>query len=199
MIRNKKKKIYIKVVRFLINLSITFLIKLKLRLKIRELFPLILDCNSSDYLVINQIFKQINIQSSSVIADIGSGKGKFILYILSKNYPFKKIIGIEKNDIDFHISQKYLKNFKKVNLYNVDILDLNNIKADIYYLFNPFDKNTLNQFIKNINKNMEDPIIIYNNCKYIDSFDESWDMKLLESKYTTKRIAIIKRRKYNDF
>lgn len=107
---------------------------------------------------INEFFyKQQGIENY-LFVDIGSGKGKVILYNILKEAPYKDYIGIE---IDELLHSVALDNFqltgikvnKNVKLLNMDILDYDIIDTpSVYFMFYPFSKEIFQKFI---NKNLD--------------------------------------------
>jgi SAM-dependent methyltransferase len=87
-----------------------------------------------------KILDEFNINSKDSILDIGSGEGFNLLYF-NKYYKFKKIIGVEIDDIIYEISKNnvIISESNKINIYNMNVLDYK-IPNDInyIYLFNPF-------------------------------------------------------------
>ena len=126
--------------------------------------------------------------------DIGSGKGRVLIEAMS--YKFKEIIGVEFSEILNEQSLKNISNFKKKNSFEYEKIsvihdDILNYKPTvgkkIFYLFNPFKKETLSQmlssFIDNGYLNSED-IIIYLNPRESSCFNEDLFLRktLLKSK-----------------
>lgn len=85
--------------------------------------------------------------------DVGSGKGKAILYSILKNAPFKSYIGIEA---DQHYVEIFNNNLKTTNI-NInkpvlsilmDAMDFDySINDRVYFFFQPFSFELFNKFI----------------------------------------------------
>ena len=103
----------------------------------------------------NKLYNLMNILDTNdkIICDIGTGKG-FAISIFNK-FNFKKIIGIE---IDKNIYDICLKNMNildinntKTNLYNINALDFNYTNdIDIFYFYNPFSLSIFKQIVSKI-------------------------------------------------
>ncbi len=96
-----------------------------------------------------------------VFVDVGSGKGKAVL--LASNYPFKKVVGVERYE-EFH--QTALKNIGKFSKSKCqcESIELECIDAAYYswpieplilYFFNPFSVDILKQVLSNIEVSIE--------------------------------------------
>lgn len=97
--------------------------------------------------------------------DIGSGYGKVIFYLLTKEKHFKSYSGIEIDEEYHDIAKNNYKNFAistdvPVNFYNEDALAYNfNFNNSVLFLANPFTSENLEPFIEKII-----PSIIESNC-----------------------------------
>ena len=112
-----------------------------------------------------------NFQSFNLV-DIGSGKGKVL--ILWKKYLSKvklnnRVDGLEYNSTLCNIAKNNLQQtgVKDVEIFNVEITSNNELfnKKNIFYLFNPFGKKTLIEFIK---LQSYPNYIIYNNPVHLE-------------------------------
>ena len=126
--------------------------------------------------VINEtlsIVKEVekNFQSFNLV-DIGSGKGKVL--ILWKKYLSKfklnnRVYGLEYNSTLCNIAKNnlYQTGIKDVEIFNVEITSNNELynKKNIFYLFNPFGKKTLIEFIK---LQSYPNYVIYNNPVHLE-------------------------------
>ena len=120
----------------------------------------------------NKLLATLKLPTIFVFVDVGSGKGKILL--LAARYGFEKNIGIEFSKELCDIANQNIASFRagrytpRIKIINTDVLHYS-IKAikNIFYLFNPFDKMILAQFLKNILDSLrktERPLwLIFNN------------------------------------
>jgi len=118
---------------------------------------------SIDYLYLIESLKNFPIMENDIVLDLGSGKGRALLYY---NYKYNKL---EKKNIYFHgaeISEeaylvcKKLCNDKNIKIENINALDDNYIMKNKFtkiLLFNPFDEMIFFRFIQYLQKNIEYP------------------------------------------
>lgn len=120
-----------------------------------------------------KILDKLNISNKDVILDVGSGDGYNLIYF-NKFYNFNKIIGVEIDDNIFQVCRKNLKlvNDKKISVIKNDILKIeipNNV--NFIYLFNPFQKNYITNYLFN------DKVIIQKYNKLIRNIKQSIQLK----------------------
>lgn len=106
-----------------------------------------------DYM--NEYFNLIpNLEDYSFV-DIGSGKGKILLYNLLSKSKYKKYASIEIDANLYNISLNNLKTTnividKQIDFFNINILDYDCInEPSVYFIFNPFEKKIFKKFIDN--------------------------------------------------
>jgi SAM-dependent methyltransferase len=113
--------------------------------------------HSTSYFALNKItsgniYKEINFRSYNNFYDIGCGYGRVLLYFdrffekLKLRY---SIYGLELNEEIFLKLTKNIKN-SNIEILNEDALKFNFHNNSIIFLFNPFDKPTLVNFINKI-------------------------------------------------
>jgi hypothetical protein len=108
---------------------------------------------------INNFLREDPKIASYKFVDIGSGKGRVILYNIAQKAPYGSYMGIEIDSRLHHIAEKNIITTnidinKEVVLVNQDILQYNlPYEQCVYFLFHPFLKDiTFNKFIE---KNIE--------------------------------------------
>ena len=106
------------------------------------------------------INKKLN---NSIIIDVGSGSGRFICYMQKRK--FRKIIGIENDDILFKCAINNIKknnlDKKKIKLINKDVFDFKfPKKTKVIYIFNPFNKSNTIKFISKIHKSLKNDVFV---------------------------------------
>lgn len=137
----------------------------------------------TDPFVLDSLFRNIKIKENDILVDIGCGRGRVINWWLSKGFR-NKIIGIE---IDHELAKNTKNRLSKYT--NVEIITANATEfipkeGTIFYLFNPFDRNLLVNFIakfKTIFYNNKYIKIIYYNCTEIDIFESDifWNVNYI--------------------
>lgn len=102
---------------------------------------------------LNIVLRQLDIQSTDAILDLGSGKGAAM--VTMSRFDFNLIDGVELSEFLIEICKK---NFSKLELDEMEIFhsDAREFKhLDRYthfYLFNPFPENVLLEVLQNIQK-----------------------------------------------
>lgn len=139
---------------------------------------------STDYRALKEIFRLIDIKSFDIFADIGCGKGRVIYYLLKNNFK-GKIIGIEANkEFALPLKAQLLKR-KNVDIIIEKVSDSVPF-ADVYYLFNPFDREHICRFKEAAERAAQKEItVIYCFDLYGDEFYD-WEcigQTMLKRKY----------------
>jgi hypothetical protein len=129
------------------------------------------DSASSTYANLKKIFKYVEIYPNDVLVDVGCAKGRVINFWLSKGLK-NKIIGIELDKEIAERTKNNLKRFSNVEIITGNILVNLPSEGDIFYLFNPFDREVMKSFIDKVlctfsNKRIT---IVYSHCKYLDLY-----------------------------
>jgi SAM-dependent methyltransferase len=102
-----------------------------------------------------QIAKWITPLGRKSFVDIGCGVGKLCLLLrILTNY---RIAGIEQRPKLVGIANKILQinNFKNISIVQMNMLDLNWDKHDIYYLYNPFQEHVTDEGLCIIENDLE--------------------------------------------
>lgn len=148
-----------------------------------------------------QLMNTLNFPDNSVFVDFGSGKGRVLL--LSSQYGFKRVVGIEFSPKLCEIAKKNLSIYKKkvggilnVQIIESDVVDYN-IRDDdnVFFLYNPFDRVVMRIILNNIIlslKNKQRKIwLIYNNPIYRDIIENKGVFtKLKESIHGSHEIVV---------
>lgn len=119
------------------------------------------------------------------LIDIGCGKGK-VLCVWSKIYKNQfPLIGIEysKNLSNICLNNLKIINAQNYQVFNCDACDINynfNSNINIFYLYNPFNRNILKKILRKIVLNK--CIVIYNNPVLREEFLNSGFIILKEKK-----------------
>lgn len=104
-----------------------------------------------------KIFEALGVDKEKRLLDVGCGKGAFLRE--ASKYPFGKIAGIE---IDNALVKTAKKNFeilnldKRVSIYCTDALKFEHYNLfNVFYFFNPFDKEIMTEVVKKIKDSRE--------------------------------------------
>jgi len=117
---------------------------------------------SIDYVYLKYSLKKLHIENNDVVLDLGSGKGRILFFL---DAILKKInidlYGAELNKDAFLISQKLCEN-KNIKVFNENALEndfINKFNINKIILFNPFDEQTFDVFIKYLLENINYPLV----------------------------------------
>ncbi len=110
------------------------------------------------------VFSALNIKEGAKILDIGCAKGGALYDFY--NFPFVRIDGIEISNRLSYIAKKNLlkKGLVKTIIYNCNAKDfLNYGEYEYFYLYNPFDLETLRVVINRITSQNKKFTLVYHN------------------------------------
>lgn len=128
--------------------------------------PSLFDYNrteSTEYRVLNRLFKDYSVQSSDRLVDFGAGKGRVLFYIhYYHNIP---VTGIEMNDLSFtDLEQNKVSYFSEHQGVEDEITIIKGLVEDyeiksedtIFYFFNPFSIKIFKYVMKSIQRSLKD-------------------------------------------
>jgi len=129
---------------------------------------------SAPYLVIMEIFRRLHLQDKDILIDVGCGTGRVVC--MASRQRIDGAFGVELLEEPAKLAKRNLltmrgKKARKFDIYTGNILNYDNQEANIYFLFNPFGKKTLSEFLKKIinNRDFSRSIrIVYYNPKHHD-------------------------------
>ncbi len=126
-------------------------------------------CQSISYPLLSEAIKMVQFKPTDTVIDVGSGFGRLLLY-LDYKVKVNKLIGFEINEIAVSESRKYCGN-KSIDIFLGDILNFD-VRADVYFLFNPFDADTLRVFLKHIQNSTPSTKVVFINAyqEHVDVF-----------------------------
>lgn len=139
---------------------------------------------STDYYVLDELFKEYQFQTEGRFVDFGCGKGRVLFYV---NYHFKRqVVGIELNPTSYRQLEENRQNYLNKYPHAQDMFTLYQGYAEgyaidpldtIFYFFNPFALNIVKQILKNIMYSIEThprsiEIIFYYPNYALDNFIE---------------------------
>jgi SAM-dependent methyltransferase len=127
-----------------------------------------------DYWYIYKIFRILNPGNSDIIYDIGSGKGRFLCVAARKR--IKKCVGIELFESLSEIAKQNACRLRRrkapIDIFCMDASVADYSDGTIFFMFNPFGKDTLRDTLKNIErsiiKNHRKIVIVYYNDVHKD-------------------------------
>ena len=121
---------------------------------------------STRYMALKEIFKDIDIKNGDRFVDVGCGKGRVLAYVHSAAKDCK-VTGIEFNTPVADYAKKWVDKKKNVNIINGNAFDINCDDYDIFYFNRPFMEETFVQFAEKMNKELKHPATVI--C-YADSY-----------------------------
>ena len=111
------------------------------------------------YIKLKSIFDKVNLSSTDFFMDVGCGKGRILAYLKKKEL-CQNIEGTEINQHAFDCVKQWTEKHPNIKCWNKNILDIPLNKYTILYLYNPFEGNTLQAFIKKIETEVNHPITL---------------------------------------
>ena len=100
---------------------------------------------STRYMALKEIFKDIDIKSGDRFVDVGCGKGRVLAYVHSAAKDCE-VTGIEFNTPVADYAKKWADKKKNVNIINGNAFDINCDDYDIFYFNLPFMEETFVEF-----------------------------------------------------
>ena len=108
------------------------------------------------YEFIKKTLEKLQFGTDDVFIDLGCGKGRIMFSVAEKR--LKKVIGVEARKDLFAIASDNLKKAKRKNtpveIFNTDAASFDMREGTVFFLFDPFGKNTLAKVIQNIKKSL---------------------------------------------
>lgn len=113
----------------------------------------------TDWFSLHYILKELPIKPASVFVDIGTGKGRPLF--MAAQYPFSKIVGIEKAEALAVTARKNVDNFLKkqtpacsnIEVWNADATQVEFPPGvQVISTFNPFRGEIFSGFLKNLER-----------------------------------------------
>lgn len=121
---------------------------------------------STRYMALKEIFKDIDIKSGDRFVDVGCGKGRVLAYVHSATKDCE-VTGIEFNTPVADYAKKWADKKKNVNIINGNAFDINCDDYDIFYFNRPFMEETFVKFAEKMNRELKHPATVI--C-YADSY-----------------------------
>lgn len=121
---------------------------------------------STRYMALKEIFKDIDIKNGDRFVDVGCGKGRVLAYVHSAAKDCE-VTGIEFNTPVADYAKKWADKKKNVNIINGNAFDINCDDYDIFYFNRPLMEETFVQFAEKMNRELKHPATVI--C-YADSY-----------------------------
>jgi SAM-dependent methyltransferase len=128
---------------------------------------------NSDYAVLPYLFNRL-IEEDDVLVDVGCGKGRVLNWWL-RFYQRNRIVGIELDSDVAENTRRRLRGHPQVTVYSGNVLEIFPEDGTFFYLFNPFDRVVMRQFLDMFfacrpQRQRKSRKILYYNCVYKDLF-----------------------------
>lgn len=135
---------------------------------------------STDYRCLDKIFKSCPLGKDEILADIGCGEGRVLTYLYSRGHR-GKLIGIELDEDVAATAKARTKKCKNIEVHCANVLEASEIlsKVSAVYLFNPFNRTVMTEFVSVIEKSCKSRVdLYYCNDVYRDVIDgrENWSV-----------------------
>lgn len=132
---------------------------------------------SSDYNILKWLFSKVDVNKADVIVDVGCGKGRVLLWLINNGYR-NKLIGIELNQMVAAETRKKLVEYKNAAIISGNILSNIPPDATLFYLYHPFNRNSMCDFKRQLMLEKKKVTLIYSNSVHIDVFrdDSHWNV-----------------------
>lgn len=136
---------------------------------------------STDYRCLDKIFKSCPLEKGETLADIGCGEGRVLTYLYSRGHR-GRLIGIELDEDVAATAKKRTKKCKNIEVHCINVLEASEILSEVsaVYLFNPFNRTVMTEFVSVIEKSCKSRVdLYYCNDIYRDAIDgrENWTIR----------------------
>lgn len=121
---------------------------------------------STKYIALKEMFKDIDINDNTRFIDIGCGKGRVVNFVhcLNKNC---QATGIEFNSDVANYAKGWADKKENVNIINGDAFNINCDDYDVFYFHRPFMEETFKQFAEKMVNEIKHPVTVI--C-YVDTY-----------------------------
>ncbi len=149
---------------------------------------------STHYLQLIRLFREVPIKGSDVLVDVGCGKGRVINYWLHMGCK-NRIVGIELNERVADRARERLKGYPNVSIVAGDVLEHIPEDATLFFLYHPFGETVMEQFraaLRRTVRNAPDLRIVYYNCVHRQIFDNDpdWEVAELTSRIVDQAVLV---------
>lgn len=114
------------------------------------------------YWNLDELFKNTEFTADDHLVDVGCGKGRVLAWWLRKKHP-GKCTGIELDEFVAGVAKKWLKRYpeERVRLIEGNALEQEYNDYTIIYIFRPFAKEFLIQFLERLESQLTHPVCLY--------------------------------------
>ena len=149
---------------------------------------------STHYWQLMKLFREVPINESDILVDVGCGKGRVINSWLHLGYG-NRIIGVELNHAVAEWTRERLKAYPNVNVITGSILDHTPPHASFFFLYNPFGQGVMEKFkgcLRETSRNRPDLRVLYHNCVHRSVFDNDpdWEVQNLTSRVVEEAVLV---------
>jgi SAM-dependent methyltransferase len=140
------------------------------------------DIYHTSYSAMPIIFNRVKIAPEDVLVDVGCGKGRVIVYWLSKGYK-NKIYGLEIDTKIAACTARQFRNRENVNIITGDAIAGIPDEGTIFYFYNPFSIEKVIEFEQKLHiiSKTKQIKIIYYNPKSIKVFQNNkWKIEIID-------------------
>lgn len=138
---------------------------------------------STNYLILKKIFRNVEIKESDAFLDVGCGMGRVLAFCVKEKYPCS-LNGIEINEVPGKIAQEWSGKYDNIHVMIGDAFQLDYDQYDVFFLNRPFLPKTFAQFIDVFESRVSHPItFIYwvdQQSGYLLKNRKGWTMKKRE-------------------
>ena len=114
---------------------------------------------STDYIILNQIFSHVTLTEQDSFLDVGCGKGRVLAFLVKKHVPCK-ISGIEINETSGKLAKEWAEKYEQVHVELGDAFQIDYNPYTILFLGRPFLPKTFLQFIERLETGLTHPITL---------------------------------------
>ena len=116
---------------------------------------------SCRYVVLKQIFDDLELNNTDSFLEVGCGPGRVIAYLIWKKSPCN-ITGFEINAKDACFCKEVLSDYKHINICCCDVFDKDLSSYNVFFLGHPFKPVSFARFIDKIENEVKHSAIVIN-------------------------------------
>ena len=117
------------------------------------------DPTPTHYFVLEQLFAYFSLDAHSHVLDVGCGAGRVLAHFLRTGAP-GRITGVELDPELAAVARSWTRGRAGVSVEEGSVLDLDLGVYTDFYLFNPFDAGVLQQFIAQVEAQVDHPCTV---------------------------------------
>ena len=117
------------------------------------------DPTPTPYWVLRELFAQVELDDSSSLLDVGCGAGRVLAFLLRTGF-MGSTTGVELDAEYARIAQGWTSGHKRLRIVQGNALDQDLGAFSHFYLFNPFDPEVLDAFIRHVEEQVPRPVTV---------------------------------------